>query len=143
MTRPTPRSPPARHRAAFTLVELLVVISIIGILVGIGIMNYATYRKRPADLAAMTCGRAIITAQVTYRAEHPTFASRLDQLNSDAQDECANIQVAIPVPAAIDASGDGSISASDADYAFYVWNQRGLGVFKTAYLAHVAIARVP
>ena len=143
MTRPNPRSPPARHRAAFTLVELLIVISIIGILVGIGIMNYSTYRKRPADLAAMTCGRAIVTAQVTYRAEHPSYASRLDQLNTDAQDECSNIQVAIPAPVAIDASGDGSISASDADYAFYVWNQKGRGVFKTSYLAHVTLARVP
>ncbi len=68
------------NRKAFTLIELMVVISIIGILVAIGIVSYRkTYQlsrdsRRKADLAQ------IRQALETYRSENGYYPSTLNSL---------------------------------------------------------------
>ncbi len=61
---------------AFTLIELLIVVAIIGILAAIAIPNFAIYRAKAYNSAAITDMR-IIKAQMEYyyidAAKYPTF----------------------------------------------------------------------
>jgi type IV pilus assembly protein PilA len=55
-----------RDEKGFTLVELLIVISIIGILATIAIPTFASYRARSFDSAAMSDLRNAASAQEAY-----------------------------------------------------------------------------
>ncbi len=126
----------------FTLIEILIVISILGILISISIFNLSTYRKRPNDVAALQCGKAIVTAQVSYRSEHPAYASNINDLGIDVTRPCTDIQVDARTPSSNATTGSNTITASPDDYAFQVWSTKGLNVFAESYLARINLARL-
>ncbi|GGR10031.1 type II secretion system protein [Deinococcus ruber] len=122
----------------FTLIELLVVIAIIGILAAILIPSFSASRKKPYDVAALQCGKAIISAQITYMSEHnDTPANGLAQLNNaDVTEQCAqapgNIQVgkdAENPTNTVTTGGTGLISTGGSNYAFKVWSPLGVSVY--------------
>ena len=58
-------------RHAFTLIELLIVIAIIGILVAILTPNLLTARARAFDTGAQACLKEVGTSQEAIRADFP------------------------------------------------------------------------
>jgi prepilin-type N-terminal cleavage/methylation domain-containing protein len=60
-------------RPAFTLIELLIVVAIIGILAAIAIPQYAKYRKGAQDNAGQAAYRSIGTAEEAYFAQNNAY----------------------------------------------------------------------
>lgn len=126
----TPR-PPAYHQQGFTLVELLVVIAIIGVLAAILIPSYNGAQKRSWDTAAMQCGRAVITAQTSIRAQTSTYLGPLDQLGEDAIEACQGVRIQ-PNHTLADnpaATTSQTVAVSATNYAFQVFHPRGSGYY--------------
>lgn len=138
------RSPttPRNRTTGFTLIEILIVISILGILMTVLIFNLSTYRKRPNDVAALQCGKAIVTAQVSYRSDHAGYAAHVSDLGQDATSPCTDIEVDARTPSSNATTGTGTITSSPDDYAFQVWSTRGLNVFAESYLAHINLKKL-
>lgn len=78
-----------KNSNAFSLVELLVVVSIIGILASIAVAGYQKYRTTAYEVSAKTDLRNLRTAQEAYRIDHEVYAS------CNNATECANIFPAI------------------------------------------------
>ena len=118
----------------FTLIEVLVVIAIISVLVTILLPSFNAARKKPYDVAALQCLKAVVQANATYAGEHNgTPAASLAQLNnSDANEQCQNVQVNH-----YDGTGLSKASVGDQrlDYpgpyksAFLVWSQNGTNLY--------------
>ena len=66
--------------AGFSLIELLVVVTIIGILSSIAIPQFNTYRSRSFNARALSDLKNIVTAQEAQFADDETFASSLSTL---------------------------------------------------------------
>ena len=118
----------------FTLIEVLVVIAIISVLITILLPSFNAARKKPYDTAALQCGKTIVTAQVTYIAEHNnTAAASITQLNnSDVTEQCgaAGVQVGPDFTANTLADvGSSNIGVGGSNYAFKVWHQNGTGIY--------------
>ncbi|CAM3826042.1 hypothetical protein DESA109040_22225 [Deinococcus saxicola] len=113
----------------FTLIELLTVLAIIAILAAILMPNFFGIRKRPHDVAAVQCARAIFTAQTLYRAENGTFEADITALGPDVQEVCvaAEVQVStVSFPATTPAAnGNNRVSYSANGVCFYVWDRAG------------------
>ena len=63
---------PANNKG-FTLIELLVVVAIIAILAAIAIPQYAKYRKRAQDAAALSDLKTIQATAEAYYADHLVY----------------------------------------------------------------------
>jgi type IV pilus assembly protein PilA len=118
----------------FTLIEVLVVIAIISVLVTILLPSFNAARKKPYDTSALQCGKALVTAQVTYTAEHNNQAAgSVAQLNNtDVNEQCLNAGVQVGpdyVPNTQADGGNFNIGVGGANYAFKVWHQNGTGIY--------------
>jgi type IV pilus assembly protein PilA len=73
--------------AGFTLMELLIVISIMLILMLIAIPNFAGMKMQANETSAIQSLRAIYQAQIQFQTNYPAsgFASTLQQLGGDAK----------------------------------------------------------
>lgn len=69
-----------RHERGFTLLELLVVVSIVGILASIAIPQYASYRARGFDAIVESQVRHVATGQEAYFADHGTYADNIEDI---------------------------------------------------------------
>ena len=123
-----------RQQQGFTLIEVLVVIAIISILATILLPSFNAARKKPYDVAALQCGKAIVHAEVTYAAEHNnTPAGTIAQLNnSDVSEQCpaAGVQVMQDGVSVVQSTaGSNQISVGGTNYAFRVWSQNGTGIY--------------
>ncbi len=67
-------------RSGFTLVELLVVVSIIGVLAAISIPTYIGQQDRAKDTAAQAQLRTAATAQQLHYAEKDAYADDAEAL---------------------------------------------------------------
>ena len=67
-----PRQTVSRDERGFTLIELLVVIIILGILLGIAIPSYLTFRGRANKSAAQANVRAAVPGMEAFNADHAT-----------------------------------------------------------------------
>ena len=76
-----------RTDTGFTLLELLVVVSIVGILASIAIPQYASYRARGYDSILESQVRHIATGEEAYFASHSTYTDDVNQLDGMVIDE--------------------------------------------------------
>lgn len=142
MTRPSPS-----RTQGFTLVELLVVIAIIGVLAAILIPTYSGAQKRPYDVAALQCGRAISNALGPDRMNRGSYATNISQLGADVAEVCTDAGVRVKgiaggAPVASTA-GTGAIDPNGSSYVFYVWHPLGSASFPTSPAEGLKLARWP
>ncbi|MEO6029013.1 MAG: prepilin-type N-terminal cleavage/methylation domain-containing protein [Candidatus Binatia bacterium] len=69
-----------RNNHGFTLLELLVVVSIVGILASIAIPQYAAYRARGFDSIIESQVRNFATGEEAYYVTHGTYVDDADEL---------------------------------------------------------------
>lgn len=121
------------NTSGFSLIELLVIISVISVLVALAVPNFLRSRDQAYDTHAMGCNRTLITAQALYHDDHETYATHLDQLDAGLTRVCQDIEVAAGVGMATGRSvgGDDGITADDDTYAFTTWHQRGTRAYET------------
>lgn len=82
-----------RHESGFTLLELLVVVSIVGILASIAIPQYASYRARGFDSIVESQVRHVATGQEAYFAGHSTYSSDVTSLEGMVMDDGVTITI--------------------------------------------------
>jgi prepilin-type N-terminal cleavage/methylation domain-containing protein len=70
-----------RNDHGFTLLELLVVVSIVGILASIAIPQYAAYRARGYDSILETQVRNVATGQEAYYVTNSTYTANVGDLD--------------------------------------------------------------
>ncbi len=124
-----------RRTQGFTLIELLVVIAIIGVLAAILLPTFAGAQKKPYDVATLQCGRAIVTAQTTYKISTGAYGASPAALGADVTEACTGVEiqsyVAGFVPSASQA-GNGVIGADTVNYNFFVYHRKGSVAYYTS-----------
>lgn len=70
-----------RNHRGFTLIEVLVAVVLIGILSGIAISQYASYRQRGFDSQVAAAVRGVATGEEAYYAEHLNYAADVERLD--------------------------------------------------------------
>ncbi|UQN08517.1 prepilin-type N-terminal cleavage/methylation domain-containing protein [Deinococcus sp. QL22] len=124
-------SRPTTQTQGFTLIELLIVIAIIAVLAAILIPTFAGAQKKPFDVAAAQCGRAIVTAQVVFKAEGSGYVAPVASMGEDVREACTaqNVQVSPDSsPANNPGAGVGNnINAGSDNFAFQVFHPSGTG----------------
>ncbi|MHB8303385.1 MAG: type IV pilin protein [Acidobacteriaceae bacterium] len=90
-----------RLQSGFTLMELLIVMSVILILMAVAIPNFMNMRSQANQTSAIGSLRAISSAEIQYQTDYPTngFACNLAQLGGDPKNGPPNPQAAQLLPA--------------------------------------------
>jgi prepilin-type N-terminal cleavage/methylation domain-containing protein len=79
---------PKRGRGgAFTLIELMLVVTLIAIITAIAIPNLAAARKAANEVAAISALRSMCTAQAHYRLRFGSYATLADLVASTTVDD--------------------------------------------------------
>jgi type IV pilus assembly protein PilA len=71
--------------AAFTLLEMMVVLVIIGILATVALGNYLSFQCRSKQAEAKTNLGAIFTSQEAYRAEYDRYSNSLGEIGWESR----------------------------------------------------------
>jgi prepilin-type N-terminal cleavage/methylation domain-containing protein len=71
-------SQPTERNGAFTLIELMLVVTLIAIITAIALPNLTAARKAANEVAAISALRSICTAQTHYRMRFGSYASLAD-----------------------------------------------------------------
>lgn len=90
-----------KNKNGFTLVEVIVVISILAVLSAISVTNYMSYRYRASiktDIA--TCAEIVRAARVYTITNNETTASITDLLSEDYFPKADNDKVLVPLTSA-------------------------------------------
>lgn len=66
-----------KNQKGFTLIELLIVVAIIGILAAIAIPQFAAYRERAYNTAALSDLRNVKTGMEAYAADYQVYPDEL------------------------------------------------------------------
>lgn len=69
-----------RDNRGFTLIEVLVVIVIVGVLAGLAISQYASFRARGFDSKVAAAVRGVATGEEAYYAANRAYAATVDDL---------------------------------------------------------------
>jgi type IV pilus assembly protein PilA len=82
-----------RHESGFTLLELLVVVSIVGILASMAIPQYASYRARGFDSIVESQVRHVATGQEAFYAGNSTYTTDVNSLDGMVIDDGVTITI--------------------------------------------------
>ena len=82
-----------RNDTGFTLLELLVVVSIVGILASIALPQYASYRARGFDAIVESQVRHIATGEEAYCASRSTYSDDVTSLEGMVIDDGVTISI--------------------------------------------------
>jgi len=116
----------------FTLIELLVVIAIIGVLAALLLPSFTSSTKRPKDVAAVNCGRAIVTFQNANRLGSSIYVGAVADMGADVKEACTDqgVQVVPSTTVVTSATpGTGIVIAGVTNYAFKVFHPDGTGYY--------------
>jgi prepilin-type N-terminal cleavage/methylation domain-containing protein len=72
-----------RSQHGFTLIEALIVVSVILILAGLAIIGLVSSRQRANEASAVGAIRSVLTACTSYQTSYQTYPISLAQLGSD------------------------------------------------------------
>jgi type IV pilus assembly protein PilA len=75
---------PLHEHHGFTLIEVLVVIVIVGVLAGISISQYASFRARAFDSKVAAAVRGVATSEEAFYAENRVYAASVNTLRNMA-----------------------------------------------------------
>jgi prepilin-type N-terminal cleavage/methylation domain-containing protein len=78
-----------RDHRGFTLIEVLVVIVLVGVLAGLAISQYASFRARGFDSKVAAAVRGVATGEEAYYAENRSYAADVDALRTMATGDVA------------------------------------------------------
>lgn len=82
------------NKRAFSLIELLVVVTIIGILAAIALPQFNSFKTRAYDAKAESTLRSIITAEEAYFVDNNTFTTNLNALPGFSADADVTASIA-------------------------------------------------
>ncbi len=90
-----------RRHAGFTLMELLIVMSVILILMAVAIPNYMNMRSQANETAAMEELRTLNSAEIQYQTNYPAngFSCNLSNLGGDPKTGAPSAKGAQLIPA--------------------------------------------
>jgi type IV pilus assembly protein PilA len=71
-----------RRQHGFTLIELMVVVSIIGLLAAIAVPQFTQYRKKAFDAAAKSDLKNAAVTQEAFWGEHGKYTDSIDELKA-------------------------------------------------------------
>ena len=90
-----------RDERGFTIVELLVVITVVGILAGVGVSGYSQFRDRANKAAADAAWRDLQVAINLYQVENGKFprnSAGSDTTNADIKEALEEALENLPMP---------------------------------------------
>ena len=119
----------------FTLIEIMVAIAVLGVVSTLLVSTFMGAQKRPHDAAAVKCGKAIIDAQVQFRAETYTYAGTVAALGEDVAQACAAQDVHVHSHSGTPPNNPGAavcecMNADPNVLAFVVFSRRGSGYYR-------------
>jgi len=106
-----------KHRRGFSLIELLIVISIILIIITIAVPKFQHAQMLTRETAAIQAIRAIHTAQVEYYSQYGKYAASLTELGPPAS--------GAPSAAAADVIGNDVAGGEKQGYKYTLTSTQG------------------